>query len=162
MSQEARPGPSRTAGGFPAVGELATLIGPPGAERCPCFEVSVSEIFPGRTDQVALARRLVHDALARCQARDDAVLLASELSANAVLHSASRHSGSFGVRLSHDAATVRIEVRDEGSVTVPAAERRAGEAQSGRGLVIVQALAIRWSHSADQSGRLVWCELACQ
>ena len=50
--------------------------------------------YPGRADQVHHVRRAVARHLAGCPAADDAVLIASELAANAIVHSASRPSSS--------------------------------------------------------------------
>ena len=41
--------------------------------------------YPGRTDQLHHVRRAVASHLAGCAAADDAVLVASELAANAIL-----------------------------------------------------------------------------
>jgi hypothetical protein len=54
-------------------------------------------IYPGRPDQLRHVRRAVASHLAGCTAAADAVLIASELAANAILHSRSR-AGHFTVR----------------------------------------------------------------
>ncbi len=46
--------------------------------------------YPGRADQVHHVRRAIARHLAGCPAANDAVLIASELAANAILHSRSR------------------------------------------------------------------------
>jgi anti-sigma regulatory factor (Ser/Thr protein kinase) len=75
--------------------------------------------FPGRTDQVSQVRREIAAHLAGCPAADDLVLIASELAANAVLHSQSRGE-SFTVRCQADPACVRVEVEDLGGPGGPA------------------------------------------
>jgi hypothetical protein len=56
-------------------------------------------IYPGRAGQLRHVRRAVASHLTGCAAADDAVLVASELVANAILHSRSR-AGHFTVRTS--------------------------------------------------------------
>ena len=46
--------------------------------------------YPGRLDQVHRVRHAVARYLAGCPAADEAVLIVSELAANAIVHSASR------------------------------------------------------------------------
>jgi anti-sigma regulatory factor (Ser/Thr protein kinase) len=142
--------------------------------------------FAGQPDQVAAARHFVHGALAGCPALADAVLLASELATNAVQHSASGRGGAFVVAISHAPGRVRVTVTDGGSATRPIVAREPEElAVSGRGLVLVDALADRWGYAseldhpaasdapANAAGRCpgadvstehcgaVWFELAC-
>ena len=86
---------------------------------------------------------------------DDARLITSELSANAVLHARTN----FGVTLRSDGSGyLRIEVRDHnGHMSSPAAPRQ--DATSGRGLLIVGALAASWGTQPDGDGKVVWAEL---
>jgi hypothetical protein len=89
---------------------------------------------------------------------DAAELIVSELATNAVLHARS----SFTVALTAsdpDDAAVRLEVRDD----QPALPRRSGyalDAGTGRGLHLIDALAVRWGAEADGRGKVVWVELA--
>ncbi|MWA11689.1 ATP-binding protein [Streptomyces sp. BA2] len=81
-------------------------------------------------------------------ASDTAALLVAELAANAATHG--RVPGrDFEVRLSLDAYTLRIEVSDprgECRLDGPGAVDTApAEAEGGRGLLLVQALADRWA-----------------
>ena len=119
-------------------------------------------VLPGRPDQVGHARRLVAESLGTCPAAGDAVLLTSELAANAVQHTASGSGGTFGVTVSHHAALLRVEVHDAGAPAPPAVITGDGLRPSGRGMMLVAALAARWGHQGDESGRAVWFELNCQ
>jgi hypothetical protein len=72
--------------------------------------------FPARRDQVREARQFLAGLLDGCPAADDMVFVASELAANAVLHSASSQpGGTFTITTDiHPGDHVRIEVRDQG------------------------------------------------
>ncbi len=118
-------------------------------------------MFPGRPDQVALARRFVVDALApRSPLRDELTLLVSEAATNALLHSSSGHDhGTFTVvyRISPD--RIRVEVHDGGAAVPPRRRVHDLESVTGRGLELFEALADRWGYRGDERGRVVWFEL---
>jgi two-component sensor histidine kinase len=90
-------------------------------------------------------------------------LVVAELTANAVQHG--RVTGhNFGLRLALDETTglVRIEVADAASAkqppTAPPSPRPDGE--SGRGLLLVNALATRWGSAPRHPvGKTVWAEV---
>lgn len=86
---------------------------------------------------------------------DDARLITSELSANAMLHART----DFRVTLRSDGLChLRIEVRDgTGHMPSPAAPPQ--DATSGRGLVLVGDLATSWGTRVDGDGKVVWAEL---
>jgi anti-sigma regulatory factor (Ser/Thr protein kinase) len=86
---------------------------------------------------------------------DDAVLLASELVANAVAHAT---HGSVRLALSRPGQVMRCEVSNRG-VGAPLASRVPTEALSGRGLFLVDALASRWGSAGADGSTLVWFEL---
>ncbi|MCX4553415.1 ATP-binding protein [Streptomyces sp. NBC_01387] len=92
----------------------------------------------------------------------DAVLLVSELTTNAVLHTGSGHV-LCGLTLTSDERRLRIELHDEGSTPVRPPEHHIGPGgESGRGLLIVQQLADSWgsARSTRAEGKFVWAELA--
>jgi anti-sigma regulatory factor (Ser/Thr protein kinase) len=123
---------------------------------------------------VPAARRLVRDALAGWgieQLIDDACLCVSELTSNAALHSASPF---FDIVLDDRAGAVQICVDDQGMVPVAAVVQRrrnpveeldddlaALEAltSTGRGLMIVSALATDWGVEETSAGKRVWARL---
>ncbi len=84
---------------------------------------------------------------------DTAELLVSELATNALLHSASR----FTLTLSAAHGVLRCEVADSGRRTPQVLD--AGVSESGRGMFLVAALALRWGCHQDGTGKTVWFEL---
>jgi anti-sigma regulatory factor (Ser/Thr protein kinase) len=94
----------------------------------------------------------VHLSDERC---DDALLLASELVANAVLHGRSE----VCVEISRERGRLRVAVLDENSRhPVPVSEDP--NALDGRGLALVDALAERWGVEQRPMGKAVWFELS--
>ncbi|HUZ25964.1 MAG TPA: ATP-binding protein [Streptosporangiaceae bacterium] len=117
-----------------------------------------SRTFPARADQIGQAREFLGRILAGCPVTDDMVLICSELATNAVLHSDSaRPGGRFTVRAEvREGDYAWIEVEDQGGRWAP------GESpdQSGRGLMIVSALADYLDiRGGDDTGRLVCARL---
>jgi anti-sigma regulatory factor (Ser/Thr protein kinase) len=126
------------------------------------YVVRVRRAFRGDRDQIACVREFVREALGPVPVLDEAVLLASELSTNAVTHTASGDHGIFDVTIGRRPHSVRIEVRDAGSGGVPVARPQDGLAEDGRGLGLVELLADRWGHTGDEGGRSVFFELRWQ
>ena len=79
----------------------------------PATAIRHTATYPGRTDQLHHVRRAVASHLVGCAAAADAVLIASELAANAILHSRSR-ARHFTVRAELHSDHVRIEAEDFG------------------------------------------------
>ncbi len=86
-------------------------------------------------------------------------LLVSELATNAVTHTASGDGGQFTVTVYQAGTWVRVEVRDAGSATMPAARPHMTDSESGYGLGLVDLMATRWGHAGGAHGRVVWFEL---
>ncbi|MFK4152188.1 ATP-binding protein [Streptomyces fungicidicus] len=95
-----------------------------------------------------------------------ASLLVAELAANAAVHG--RVTGrDFGLRLTFHPkdATLRIELTDARPDRRPPApgtlRPAASDTESGRGLLLVEALASHWGTTAgDPYTKTVWCEVA--
>jgi anti-sigma regulatory factor (Ser/Thr protein kinase) len=104
------------------------------------------------------ARRFVEEALRGWghgdTVIDDARLLLSELVTNAVTHARSPVSVTLRAR----GSALRLAVRDE-SPAEPTPRPVAPEADAGRGLQIVAALAKEWGVLATRGGKTVWAEL---
>ena len=94
-----------------------------------------------------------------------AVLLASELVANAVMHGGAIPAGGGGPRLLVELRGRRLRLAVQDATTAPPAlsppPRAPGlEAESGRGLQLVDCLATSWgSHALPEGGKIVWCIL---
>lgn len=115
--------------------------------------------FAGEAEQVGAARHLVAGVLGSdWPCVDDAVLLTSELAANAVMHSRSgRPGGKFTVRAAVKPGDYRwVEVQDEGGVW----DSHTGSVEGGRGLEIVNTLASDWGRDGSPAaGWTVWARI---
>jgi CheY-like chemotaxis protein len=113
--------------------------------------------FPAQTRSVASARAFARRALEGWQEGDlgDTVeLLLSELVTNAVLHAAS--APNVAIRLLPD--RVHVEVTDCDTTQLRPQQARL-DAESGRGLALVEALAYRWGQVALPDGKVVWFDV---
>lgn len=140
-------GPWMLDGILPVIAGGGCLAGASGAWR----------VFDGTNDQVAAARRFVRSACGDHAACDDAVLVASELTANTIAHSRSgRPGGAFGVHLAVlNERFVVVVVTDQGGPTAPRAKDARAGAESGRGLRVVRALAAGVVVTGGREGRSV-------
>lgn len=91
----------------------------------------------------------------RADQTEAAVLLTSELVTNAIVHARSQID--LTVRLT--GATLRVAVLDE-SAEQPRLRQRRDDLGSGRGLGLVEALAVSWGVTPGGRGKTVWFELA--
>jgi serine/threonine-protein kinase RsbW len=123
--------------------------------------------FRGGVDQVIAVRHWLEDLLPDCAARADAVLLASELCTNAIVHSRSGEAGGqFSVDVDWAPALLRVVVGDQGSAKAPALPPRSGATaalgESGRGLLLVDNVADRWGTASRPHRRWVWADIDWQ
>ncbi|MFJ9681059.1 ATP-binding protein [Streptomyces sp. NPDC101194] len=103
------------------------------------------------------ARHLLRE---RCGGADspDLLLCVSELLTHVIVHLGEgtpvtlRVSGTCTGR-------VRVELSDPEPCAWPAMRSAAGGDESGRGLVLVDALSLRWGVDQGVRGKTVWCEL---
>ena len=116
--------------------------------------------FPGRPQEVRRVRAVLRRILDSCPAADDVLLCASELAANAILHSDTREAGgTFTVRAELNPADyVTVEVEDDGGRWID----RGPESSRGRGLDILGALATDWGVRSSARGRTVWARFGWQ
>lgn len=118
-------------------------------------------ILAGTHEEVSPARRMVVD-LVRAwgvalddETEDGVRLVASELITNAVLHG----QGPPTVVLYRRPDSLVIEVQDA-NPSIPQSSCGDAEAENGRGLVLVDALAVRSGWEPCERGKRVWAELA--
>lgn len=114
--------------------------------------------YDAEADSPRLARWWLGDLLRQHHLEHDlhdAVLLASELATNAVVHARS----AFEVAVSTDDGHLRVEVSDA-DPGVPQVQWVPAGATSGRGLLIVETLASAWGVTPlEGGGKTVWFEL---
>lgn len=112
--------------------------------------------YPGTREQVGAVRADLRPLLAGCPHADDIILSASELAANAAIHSNSAEPGGtirVHMTISHG-ERVHIEVRDDGGPW----RKPAADADRPHGLDLVRALASGWGIVATITGRTVWAQ----
>jgi anti-sigma regulatory factor (Ser/Thr protein kinase) len=116
--------------------------------------------FPPHPQNVRHARRMTRTALAAWGAHDlidSAEMLVSELVTNALLYG----RGPVDLTLALTGRNLRIAVTDEGT-SLPTPREADDDAQSGRGLAIVEMLADSWEVVVRLTGKTVTCVLVLQ
>jgi anti-sigma regulatory factor (Ser/Thr protein kinase) len=120
--------------------------------------------LPGTRRSVACARSFLRDLLPPGDpALDDLVMVGSETVCNAITHTASGHAGgTVTLTLAAGGGVYRLEVADQGGGgTRPCPPPENGpedDAESGRGLRIVNELSLRWGFHEDGAQTIVWAE----
>jgi anti-sigma regulatory factor (Ser/Thr protein kinase) len=133
------------AAGFTSVMHLVVATSPP----------TLTVTLPGEPASVPIARRLVRETLASCPRAGDLMLAVTELSANAISHSASGQGGSFTLWLRTEPGWARIEVTDEGPAVGQAT------VSNGWGLAIVASFTDRSGAVSRTDGcRTAWSEVS--
>jgi anti-sigma regulatory factor (Ser/Thr protein kinase) len=112
---------------------------------------------------VLAARQFVRDRLTAWEATehlDDAVLVASELVTNAILHARTQLTLRVEVLDTPPpgSSRVRVEVFDQ-NPRLPSLSPTVPEATSGRGLSLVSVLASGWGMENRGEGKVVWAEV---
>ncbi|MEU3858736.1 ATP-binding protein [Streptomyces sp. NPDC028722] len=151
-------GPDRLASGAPLPATTACDPAAPVRRGTAAFDL------PALPTAVGTARHVVRDLLTAWSvpedARDDVVLVVSELVTNALVHAAGEW---IGCRLTAVADRVRIEVEDQanGGPALPVARRPGPDDPHGRGLLLVGTLSHDWGVTAvpGRRARVVWAEL---
>jgi anti-sigma regulatory factor (Ser/Thr protein kinase) len=120
-------------------------------------EVELS--LTGTPEAAARARAFVTDTLVdwgfRDHIVDDAVLLTSELVGNAVRHCRGRTT----VKLVRSRTRLRVEVCDDEARAPVLHSEFATDAETGRGLQLVDQLSLSWGWQPVGPGKQVWFEL---
>jgi anti-sigma regulatory factor (Ser/Thr protein kinase) len=135
----------------PAAGRMTAILG--------------SLTIPGRPDRVSGARAFITRTLAassrgRRVDSDAATLLASELVANAIMHTLSGAAdGTVTIVVVDVPDGVLVEVIDDGSADTPVVKGDVFTAD-GHGLYLVEQLSARWGYLRDPAGTTVWFHLA--
>jgi serine phosphatase RsbU (regulator of sigma subunit)/anti-sigma regulatory factor (Ser/Thr protein kinase) len=124
-------------------------------------------VLPGAGDELVLPRDPASVPVARdhvrtaCRAAsmaadvcDSAVLMASEVVTNAVIHG----RGRVRLQVTAERDRVVVEVADD-SIATPAVRHAGEDATGGRGMAIVELLADAWGTRPTTSGKVVWFAL---
>jgi anti-sigma regulatory factor (Ser/Thr protein kinase) len=120
-----------------------------------------SATFAGRPDQVREARAFVFRLLGPSHPCGNvAVLLASEMVTNSLRHGSSAGPGEVvTVTVVVWDAGVRVEVTGRKADGVPVLRPPDDEAEGGRGLRLVEELAVRWGYERGGGQAMTWFEL---
>lgn len=113
--------------------------------------------FPAAPQSAGGARRFVREHLETWNVQvddDDVVLMVSELVTNVGLHARTEAT----VHLSVRGDRLRVEVADGSTEPVEVQPHRTGS-ETGRGLMIVDALAAAWGVDMGPAGKTVWFEV---
>jgi serine/threonine-protein kinase RsbW len=115
------------------------------------------QVLPARPDQVRVARAFIASVLAGCPVANEAILCASELANNSILHSDSKKpGGTFTIYAEMHSDYVWVEVKDDGGSW----NQHAHSDGRPHGLGIVNELAADWGIDGDPlTGWIVWARL---
>lgn len=117
--------------------------------------------FTAEPEEVAALRRIMrlhlrlwglHDVA------DSAQLCMSELVSNVIAHVG--HGTPATLAVSMTGTYLRIEVHDSDTHALPTLIETVADSESGRGMVLVDALADRWGVQLRADRKVTWCELA--
>ncbi|MEV3925502.1 ATP-binding protein [Actinomadura coerulea] len=128
--------------------------------------MSWRRVFPGRADQIPLARQFAMFLFAETSIASDVGFVVTELATNAIRHTRSgQHGGRFTVELVLGGLAY-VGVSDLGGGGYPTVRYDPldcrGESESGRGLWAVSQLAAMLGvHGSPIEGHTVWADLIC-
>jgi anti-sigma regulatory factor (Ser/Thr protein kinase) len=117
--------------------------------------------FLAESEEVAMLRRRVRLHLERwglSEVADEAQLCVSELVANVITHVGEQTP--TALRLTKSDTHVRIEVSDPDARALPTLFAPTEDAESGRGMALLDAVAERWGVILLRDSKVTWCELA--
>jgi anti-sigma regulatory factor (Ser/Thr protein kinase) len=112
----------------------------------------------------AEARRRVRDAIRSWQVPvdlDAALLLTSELVTNAVRHEAGQGAQAVVLAIASSRGRLRVDVHDT-SYSLPAVAEVPADAETGRGLLLVETLSDEWGFYRTPAGKAVYFTLASE
>ncbi len=137
-------------------GERESARCSPGAAAAP--SIAVSRSFDAKPASVAEARGFALQVLTGRVDSEVLALLVSELATNALHHART----TFEVTIALDGGVAHVEVSD-GSADLP--QRTPTDdplRRGGRGLLLVEVLALAWGYRPTGNGKTVWFELAAE
>lgn len=116
--------------------------------------VAAQRRFSGRPSSIAKARRFATRDIDDGEVAARVATVVSELATNAIRHAKS----AFLLEVRSNNGHVRIAVADVSSDPPRQSVRAKGD-PTGRGLMIVEAMADRWGFHPDGDGKVVWAEI---
>jgi anti-sigma regulatory factor (Ser/Thr protein kinase) len=136
---------------------MTTMAPPRPAERHGCrVRLATGPAAP------AEARRRVRDAIRSWQVPvdlDAALLLTSELVTNAVRHEAGQGAQAVVLAIARSRGRLRVDVHDT-SCSLPTVAEVPADAETGRGLLLVETLSDEWGFYRTPAGKAVYFTLA--
>ena len=130
---------------------------------CPLSVYRTSICLPARAEHVGQARDFVAATLGVDHPGTPILqLIVTELVTNSIAHSRSgrRADGTVTLTLTGHSRRIRVAVTDSGGPTLPQLREVDFCAESGRGLFLVDALAINWNCFRNPSGAVTtWAEV---
>ena len=136
---------------------MTTMAPPRTAERHGCrVRLATGPAAP------AEARRRVRDAIRSWRVPvdlDAALLLTSELVTNAVRHEAGQRAQAVVLAIACSRGRLRVDVHDT-SRSLPAVAEVPADAETGRGLLLVETLSDEWGFYRTPAGKAVYFTLA--
>jgi serine/threonine-protein kinase RsbW len=122
-----------------------------------------SRPFRGEPSQVGKARSWLAGLLPTCDSLDDLLIFTSELAGNAVTHTRSGEPGGwFTVEVTWSPKTARVVVGDQGSDEIPTGGANASDTadlESGRGLLLIEAMSAAWGTAGNADARWLWADV---
>lgn len=153
-------GRGRPGAGILGEGKTMTGQGSVGSGQQPLPQREFAMLFTSTPQGASLARRIMLKRLKWWGIDHDIpALLIGELAANAVTHCRSGCEDFF-LRIAVHGRTLRIEVADKCRDERPVVVKPSDDCESGRGMLLVDALATAWGVAERAGSKTVWCECA--
>jgi len=117
-----------------------------------CYPAVITSVSEVRKHTCAVLRTWSMESIV-----SDTLVVISELATNAVRHCRGENFSVSALRLENG---VRVTVADT-CTTIPVLHPVSDDAEGGRGMFLVDALASRWGIELDTHRKQVWAELSC-
>ncbi|WP_242432905.1 ATP-binding protein [Streptomyces sp. Root264] len=119
--------------------------------------------FVAEPEEAAALRRLMRLHLGLWGfpgAIEAAQLCVTEMLSNVIAHVGAGTPTTLSVSL--NGGHVRIEIQDPDTRALPTLLQAGAESESGRGMALIDALAVRWGVEPRADRKVTWCELAAE
>ncbi|WUT08222.1 ATP-binding protein [Streptomyces sp. NBC_00704] len=119
--------------------------------------------FAAEPEEAAALRRLLRLHLGLWglpEVIEAAEICATELLSNVITHVGPGTPTTLSVSM--HGGRVRIEIEDPDPRTLPTLLRAGAESEGGRGMALIDAMAVRWGVEPRADRKVTWCELAAE